>query len=133
MYSRVKYAIRTTRISGCRAVIVGRPGPLNDVAGPDGYGAGIEVGPALSDGHVRRRRAREDWKEDDEKDEQSDMHFGLVISNAIWSRGQAQRTPPSTGPYGRNVPDLARTTVVSPLLMKPSAFTSERKFVASVV
>jgi hypothetical protein len=34
--------------------------------------------------------------------------------------------------YGRNVPERERTTVVSPLLMKPSAFTSERKLVASV-
>jgi hypothetical protein len=34
--------------------------------------------------------------------------------------------------YGKNVPDLARTVVVSPLFMKPSAFTSERRLVASV-
>ena len=34
--------------------------------------------------------------------------------------------------YGKNVPDRARTIVVSPLLMKPSVFTSKRKLVASV-
>ena len=34
--------------------------------------------------------------------------------------------------YGSAVPDLARTRVVSPLLTKPSMFTSERKLVASL-
>ena len=33
--------------------------------------------------------------------------------------------------YGRNVPERVRTIVTSPLLTKPSVFTSERKFVAS--
>lgn len=35
--------------------------------------------------------------------------------------------------YGRAVPDLDFTAVVSPLLRLPSVFTSERKLVASTV
>ena len=112
MYSRVEYAIRTTRISGCRAVIVGRPGPLNDVAGPDANRAGIKVSPALSDGHVRRRRASEEWKEDDETGEQSDMHWvdyfesnlepQTSTKNAALNRSLWQKRPRSR-PHDRRV------------------------------
>ena len=34
--------------------------------------------------------------------------------------------------YGNEIPERARTLVLSPLLMKPSTFTSERTFVALV-
>ena len=35
--------------------------------------------------------------------------------------------------YGKAVPERVRTTSVSPLLTKPSVFTSERKLIASAV
>jgi hypothetical protein len=63
MYCRVKDSIRTIWISRRRAMIIAGPSPLDDVAGPDGDGAGIEVGTALSDGNIRRRRVSEDGKE----------------------------------------------------------------------
>ena len=47
--------------------------------------------------------------------------------------GSSRRKSTRSGcDYGTELPDLARTAVVSPLFTKPSIFTSERKLVASV-
>jgi hypothetical protein len=44
MYLRIKYAVGITRGSGCRAVIIANPIPLDGVAGSNGNGAGTEDG-----------------------------------------------------------------------------------------
>ena len=50
----------------------------------------------------------------------------IALSNAL---GRTRRACCARC-YGRAVPDRDRTAMVSPLLRKPSAFTSERKLVA---
>ena len=50
----------------------------------------------------------------------------------VFVRGKRTRDSlDSRNAYGRAVPERDRTAMVSPLLMVPSMFTSERKLVAS--
>lgn len=111
MYSRVEYAIRTTWISGRRAVVIAGPSPLDDVAGLDGHGSGAEDGTTLSHGNIRRRRGSDDWKEEDEKGDEPEMHFeGRTIPTPFLTRRLDQMTgPPSirllgSGKSGSNDP-----------------------------
>ena len=63
-YARIKYSIRIIWRTGRHAVIVGGPSPIDDIAGPDGDRARVEVGPALSHVNIRRRCGSEDWQQD---------------------------------------------------------------------
>jgi hypothetical protein len=62
-------------------VIVGGPSPIDDIADADGDRARVEVGPALSHGHIRRSRGSEDWQQDQKYERQSKIH------RAIWPAG----------------------------------------------
>jgi len=74
-YARIKYSIRSIRKTGRHTMIVGDPNPIDDIAGPDDDPARVEVGPALSHIHIRRRRGSEDGQQDQKRERQSESHL----------------------------------------------------------
>jgi hypothetical protein len=74
-YARIKYSIRIIWKTGRHTMIVGDPNPIDDIAGLDNDPARVEVGPALSHVHIRRRRGSEGWQQDQKQKCQSEIHF----------------------------------------------------------
>jgi hypothetical protein len=72
--ARIKYSIRITRGAGSDAVIVAGPGPIDDIASPDGDRAWIKDGSALTHGHIRRRRGSKDGQQEQKDERQAEIH-----------------------------------------------------------
>jgi hypothetical protein len=87
VYARIKYSVRITWGAGRRAVIVPGPGPIDDIASPDGDRARTVDGPALPNGNIRRRRGSEDWQQDKKRERQSEIHFEGLVAARIWAGG----------------------------------------------
>jgi hypothetical protein len=70
----IEYSIRSIRNSRRNAVVIRGPGPNDVVADLGGKRARIEVGSALSDGHVSRGGGSEGRKDGNKKGELTEMH-----------------------------------------------------------
>jgi hypothetical protein len=81
--ARIKYPVRIIRRAGRDAVIIGNPGPIDDIAGADGNRARVKVGPALSHVHIRRSRLPNDWQQNQKDERQSEIHFEDFRGRAI--------------------------------------------------
>ena len=87
VYARIKYSVRITRGARRGAVIVASPGPIDDIAGPDGNRARAEDGPALSHGNIRRLRGSKDGQQDQKRKRQSEIHLEGFGAARIWAGG----------------------------------------------
>lgn len=87
VYARIKYSIRIAWGAGRRTVIAAGPGPIHDIAGPDGDRARVEDGTALPHGNIRRRRGSKDWQQDQKYERQSEIHLEGFVTARIWAGG----------------------------------------------
>ena len=89
-------------------MIVAGPGPIDDIAGPDGHGARIEDGPALPHGDICRRRRSEHGQEKQKRERQFEFHFGgwAQLGRILaWYTGAAIEWDESASILGRCVID----------------------------
>jgi hypothetical protein len=94
MYSRVKDPIWSIWNPGRRAVSVAGPSPEHRIAHLNRNRAGSELGAAFANGHVRRRRASDHGKEDEENGEQSEMHLSGLLREQFGGGGYHKEPRP---------------------------------------
>lgn len=84
---RIKYSIRIARSTGRDAVIVAGPGPIDDIAGPDGNRARTKDGSPLTHGHICRRRGSKDGQQEQKDERQAEIHLEGFVTARIWAAG----------------------------------------------